>query len=102
MNWCFTWHNYPEDWKTQLVDLDKLAGFCVGMEKCPTTDRDHLQGWIQFKKKGQAILTGTPKADLVEELQGLARAELRLLHQGRAGYSTRHLPEAQALHSGAT
>ena len=53
VNWCFTWHSYPDDWIEQLNKQTLLSGFCVGRETCPSTDRAHLQGWVQFEKKGR-------------------------------------------------
>ena len=45
--WCFTWHDYPENWAELFQVLKpKLAGYIIGCETCPTTQRVHLQGWV--------------------------------------------------------
>ena len=33
----------------------KLAGFIIGQEECPETHRAHLQGWLEFFKKGRPM-----------------------------------------------
>lgn len=49
-NICFTWNNYPDDWKTTLSSLP--IQFCVvGFEVAPTTGTKHLQGYIQFSRQ---------------------------------------------------
>lgn len=48
--WCFTWHNYPEFWHALLTGKMKGITYgCVGCEICPTTQRAHLQGYLEFK-----------------------------------------------------
>ncbi len=50
-NWCFT--------DFELLDWDKIYNeykdiiqyICWGTETCPTTQKTHLQGWIQFSNK---------------------------------------------------
>lgn len=50
--WCFTWHNYPENWQEHFVSLRGiLEGYIIGEEVCPHTGRPHLQGWVDFGKK---------------------------------------------------
>ena len=47
---CFTLFNY-DDWTPPIVggDLDAVRYLCFGEEKCPTTGRRHLQGYIVFR-----------------------------------------------------
>lgn len=47
---CFTLFNY-DDWTVPLAggDLDSIRYLCFGEEKCPTTGRRHLQGYIVFR-----------------------------------------------------
>lgn len=55
-NWCFTWHGITRD-NLNINDekeLRKLFNFkyiCVGWEKCPKTDRLHLQGYVEFRSQ---------------------------------------------------
>ena len=54
--WCFTWHDYPENWAELFQALKpKLAGYIIGCETCPTTQRVHMQGWIEMNKKGRPM-----------------------------------------------
>jgi len=50
--WCFTWYPGEELWRP--VSLDELTD-CVFLvwqeEKCPTTGRLHLQGYMRFNKR---------------------------------------------------
>ncbi len=52
-NWCFTWSNYPSDWKEVIVPKfrEKSIGYIIGEEVCPTTGTQHLQGYVQFRSK---------------------------------------------------
>lgn len=49
-NYCFTLHNYTEEDKDTLKALD-LKYLLWGEEKCPTTGREHLQGYLVLKKE---------------------------------------------------
>ena len=53
--WCFTWHDYPENWEQQFECLQscKLTGYIIGEEVCPNTMRPHLQGWLELCKRGR-------------------------------------------------
>lgn len=46
--WCFTWHDFPADWK-EIVGKWPTRYICCGVETCPTTGRIHLQGYLEFK-----------------------------------------------------
>ena len=48
-NWCFTWNNYPNDYKEKMAAYD-VAYLVAGKEQAPTTGKQHLQGYVQFKK----------------------------------------------------
>jgi len=48
-NWCFTWNNYPNDYKEKLAAYD-VTYLVAGKEQAPTTGKQHLQGYVQFKK----------------------------------------------------
>ena len=58
LGWCFTWCNYPEDWKEILVpgfqDCEWVAGYIVGREIAPSTGTPHLQGYLRFAKGHKA------------------------------------------------
>lgn len=45
--WVFTWHNYTESDLTRLKELPARYK-SVGKEICPSTKREHLQGYIYF------------------------------------------------------
>lgn len=51
--WCFTWHIEPEDVSNRFLRFLETA--CVravyGHEKCPTTQRSHLQGYLECKNQ---------------------------------------------------
>lgn len=54
-NWCFTFH-YTDDTKDLVLKwwdaLCAQAHYAIGgWEVCPTTGRDHLQGYVQFLKR---------------------------------------------------
>lgn len=53
VNYCFTVFNYNKETETKLIDLypDTIDYLCYGYEKCPTTGREHLQGYLHLKKK---------------------------------------------------
>lgn len=49
--WCFTYNNYPDDWKNIIVPtLDKCALYSIG-EEIGETGTPHLQGYIEFNVK---------------------------------------------------
>lgn len=45
--WCFTLHDYTVDHENALKELD-CKYLVYGREKCPTTGRPHLQGYVYF------------------------------------------------------
>lgn len=49
--WCFTYNNYPNDWKENIVPiLEKCGKYCIG-EEIGETGTPHLQGYIEFNVK---------------------------------------------------
>lgn len=46
--WCFTLFNYNNDTKLSILKL-KNCQYIFGEEICPTTNRKHLQGYLEFK-----------------------------------------------------
>jgi len=72
--WCFTWHDYPDDWQDYFVNLrGQLEGYIIGEEICPTTQRPHLQGWVDFgKKRGRWTQLKLPKQISWEKAGGTA------------------------------
>lgn len=71
--WCFTWHDYPDDWNKQL-QRPTVAGYIVGREICPTTGRKHLQGYIETKEKTRPTALGLPKCVHWEVARGNRKA----------------------------
>lgn len=47
---CWTWFNYPEDWKDKLNAIKGVKYVVGGEELCPTTGTPHIQGYIEFYK----------------------------------------------------
>lgn len=45
--WCFTWNNYPDDYRTTL-DALVCRYVCAGEEVAPNTNTPHLQGYAYF------------------------------------------------------
>jgi len=46
--WCFTYNNYPQDWKNKIVPiLDKCAKYSIG-EEIGEKGTPHLQGYLEF------------------------------------------------------
>jgi hypothetical protein len=46
--WCFTWNNYPAEYRSQLDSLD-CRYVCAGEEVAPSTGTPHLQGYVYFR-----------------------------------------------------
>lgn len=46
--WCFTWNNYPADYRTALDAVD-CRYVCAGEEVAPNTGTPHLQGYVYFR-----------------------------------------------------
>nr|QKV51325.1 putative replication associated protein [Crucivirus sp.] len=55
--WCFTWNNYPIDYKEKLAKLLPHASFMVyGLEVGDKCHTPHVQGYVRFAK-GKAATT---------------------------------------------
>ncbi len=60
--WCFTWNNYPDDWKTVIesaiatakVKYPKIS-WIGGLEVAPTTGTRHVQGYMEFAPAGSTL-----------------------------------------------
>lgn len=56
-NWCLTWNNYPDNWKSLIQTLtigrkkEKLSYWIAGKERAPVTGTHHLQMFIQLKTR---------------------------------------------------
>lgn len=51
-NWCFTLHDWSDIELNRILAADPLVRYViVGEEKCPTTGRQHLQGYVQMNDK---------------------------------------------------
>lgn len=60
--WCFTWFNYPENWKDLLAPGIQGSKWTAGYEICPETGTPHLQGFVEFPVKVRPIgYKGIPK-----------------------------------------
>ncbi len=52
--WCFTWFNYPTNWKEivpKFQEYDTIIGYIAGEEQCPKTLKWHIQGYLESKQK---------------------------------------------------
>lgn len=47
--YCFTWFNYPNNYQEILRRGVQYRYVVAGHELCPTTDKPHLQGYIELK-----------------------------------------------------
>lgn len=47
-NWCFTSFNIKDLTPVWNEYNDIIRYLCYGYETCPTTNKKHIQGWIQF------------------------------------------------------
>lgn len=52
IHWCFTWNNYPEDWKSYFSsNSSKISGYVFGKEVGEQCGTPHIQGYVRFCKK---------------------------------------------------
>jgi len=53
VGYCFTWNNYTEDGITALKGwlTEQVKYACFQKETAPTTGTQHLQGYVNLKKK---------------------------------------------------
>lgn len=58
--WCFTWNNYPRDYRLRLDSLD-VRFIIAGEELAPTTGTPHLQGYVYY---ANAVRLATVRRDL--------------------------------------
>jgi len=70
-NWQFTVFNYGPETETSLAEMD-CKYMIYGREVCPTTGKDHLQGFVAFKsnKRFKAVKTLFPKGTHLEKIVG--------------------------------
>lgn len=50
--WMCTWYDYPSNWEevlTEVVDSCNAVAVMGGMELCPDTGKEHIQGAIQWR-----------------------------------------------------
>jgi len=64
-NWCFTYFAKKDQdlqWATdrlfELAELEdtNICSVASAVETCPKTNREHLQGFLQTKRKGMPFL----------------------------------------------
>lgn len=78
-NWCFTLHFETEKEKEEMIILTKKYGskFITGLEKCPTTGRAHLQGYVQFESKKRPMELFPNKRIHWEKAKGSLEANVK-------------------------
>lgn len=57
-SWCLTFHNTNYKFE-ESAKKDQIRYFIAGKETCPTTAKEHLQGYVEFTKPQR--LTGVKK-----------------------------------------
>ena len=45
--WCFTWNNYPADYRNTLDGIE-CRYLCFGEEVAPDTGTPHIQGYVYY------------------------------------------------------
>jgi len=81
--WIFTWHNYPENWEAYFSvhrqPEGKLHGYMGEREICPTTNRPHIQGWIDFGEgqKGRPFSLKLPKEISFRKMRGSPQSNFK-------------------------
>lgn len=68
-NWCFTLNNYTEE-EEQKIQKTECTFIIYGHEVAPETETQHLQGYVQFKKK--------VRMTAIKKIDGYERAHLEL------------------------
>ena len=68
--WCFTWFDYPENYRDILFNLKKADKIIAGEELCSTTGKHHLQGWLAFSSRNRPDVLGLPKQVHWERAKG--------------------------------
>ena len=58
--WCFTWNNFPTDWKTLMAPKLETSEWICG-EEIGDSGTNHLQGYIELKKKARWTSFHLPK-----------------------------------------
>lgn len=66
--WCFTWNNYPEDWKSHLNNPN-IVEWCYGKE-VGEEGTPHIQGYIECSKKTRPFNFRMPKGIHWEKTKG--------------------------------
>ena len=59
--WCFTWFDFPDNFADVLEKHPSIYKAIAGKEICPTTQKEHIQGWIEFKSKNRPSCLNLPK-----------------------------------------
>lgn len=81
--WIFTWFGYPENWDTYFsvhrAPEGKLHGYMGEREICPTTERPHIQGWMDFGegRKGRPFSLKLPKELSFRKMRGSPESNFR-------------------------
>jgi hypothetical protein len=63
--WCFTWNNYPDDYRDTLDGIE-CRYICFGEEVAPDTGTPHIQGYVYYanNKTLSAVRRQIPGAHL--------------------------------------
>jgi hypothetical protein len=74
VGWCFTWFGFPPNWKECLEQKQGyLRGWCGGVETCPNTGREHIQGYLEFSKKNRPTVLDLPSLHFEKARAGKER-----------------------------
>jgi len=63
--WCFTWNNYPDDYRS-VLDVIECRYIIAGEELAPDTGTPHLQGYVYFatRKRPTTVMGFLPGCHL--------------------------------------
>lgn len=68
--WCFTWNNYPNDWKSVIVPKFQSSGVFGCQPEKGANGTKHIQGWVEFSTKIRPLSLGLPKEIHWEKMRG--------------------------------
>lgn len=51
LNWCFTWFGADDTGIQNLIHNSAVKNYAFQEEVCPTSGKDHIQGYVEFKRK---------------------------------------------------
>lgn len=68
--WVFTWNNYTENWKDEIVPKIQRSGVFGCQPEIGKCGTPHIQGWVEFTEKLRPLSLGLPKQIHWEKMKG--------------------------------